>query len=147
VYQSTCNYDYSTRHFDFSRVLTFNYAGFGQRSLSGRRFGLLLGGRSGLLSGWRGSFFRHCCRGFIPLPGQVRRFPAEYTSRLSTKCDYHIKYYSGKINTYKLDRTTVAVGAPRMLAMSTSPASVDASSCASAAIASSAAAVVGYVLP
>jgi hypothetical protein len=32
-------------------------------------------------------------------------------------------YYSGKIFTYKLDRTTVTVGAPSMLAMSTSPAS------------------------
>jgi hypothetical protein len=28
-------------------------------------------------------------------------------------------YYSGKIVTYRLDRTTVTVGAPRMLAMST----------------------------
>jgi hypothetical protein len=32
------------------------------------------------------------------------------------------KYYSGKIFTYKLDRTTVTVGALSMLAMSTSPA-------------------------
>jgi hypothetical protein len=32
-------------------------------------------------------------------------------------------YYSAKIYTYKLDRTTVTVGAPSMLAMSTSPAS------------------------
>jgi hypothetical protein len=30
-------------------------------------------------------------------------------------------YYSGKIFTYKLDRTTVTVGVPSMLAMSTSP--------------------------
>jgi hypothetical protein len=37
-------------------------------------------------------------------------------------------YYSGKIFTYKLDRTTVTVGAPSMLAMSTSPASAGASS-------------------
>jgi hypothetical protein len=37
-------------------------------------------------------------------------------------------YYSGKIFTYKLDRTTVTVGAPGMLAMSTSPASAGASS-------------------
>jgi hypothetical protein len=96
---------------------------------------------------WRGFFFRHRCRRFIPLLGQVRRFPAEYTSRLSTKYDYHIKYYSGKINTYKLDRTTVTVGAPRMLAMSTSPASAGASSCASTATASSATAAVGSVLP
>jgi hypothetical protein len=35
-------------------------------------------------------------------------------------------YYSGKIFTYKLDRTTVTVGAPSMLAMSTSPASASA---------------------
>jgi hypothetical protein len=39
-------------------------------------------------------------------------------------------YYSGKIFTYKLDRTTVTVGAPSMLAMSTSPASAGASSSA-----------------
>jgi hypothetical protein len=40
------------------------------------------------------------------------------------------KYYSGKVFTYKLDRTTVTIGAPRMLAISTSPASVGASSSA-----------------
>jgi hypothetical protein len=40
------------------------------------------------------------------------------------------KYYSGKIFTYKLDRTTVTIGAPSMLAMSTSPASSGASSSA-----------------
>jgi hypothetical protein len=134
-------------HFDFSRVLTFNHAGLGQRSLSGWRFGLRLRGGSGLLSGWRGFVFHHRRSGFIPLPGQVRRFPAEYTSRLSIKYDYHIKYYSGRINTYKLDRTTVTVGAPRILAMSTSPASAGVSSCASADAASSAAAAAGSVLP
>jgi hypothetical protein len=48
-------------------------------------------------------------------------------------------YYSGKIFTYKLDRTTVTVGAPSMLAMSTSPASAGASSSASVAAGSSAA--------
>jgi hypothetical protein len=65
---------------------------------------------------------------------------------LSIKYDYHIKYYSGRINTYKLDRTTVTVGAPRILAMSTSPASAGASSYASAAAASLVAAVAGSVL-
>jgi hypothetical protein len=40
------------------------------------------------------------------------------------------KYYLGKVFTYKLDRTTVTVGAPRMLAISTSPASAGASSSA-----------------
>jgi hypothetical protein len=56
-------------------------------------------------------------------------------------------YYSGRINTYKLDRTTVTVGAPRMLAISTSPASAGVSSCALVADASSVAAAVGSVLP
>jgi hypothetical protein len=147
VYQSTCDYDYSTRHFDLSRVLTFNDAGLGQCSLSSRHFGLRLSGGSGLLSGRRGFFIRHHCSGFIPLSGQIRRFPAEYTSRLSIKYDYHIKYYSGRFNTYRLDRTTVTVGAPRMLAISTSPASAGTTSCASVAAASSAAAAAGSVLP
>jgi hypothetical protein len=56
-------------------------------------------------------------------------------------------YYSGRINTYKLDRTTVTVGAPKILAMSTSPASAGASSCASVAAASSVVAAAGCVLP
>jgi hypothetical protein len=47
------------------------------------------------------------------------------------KFDYYINYYLGRSNTYKLDRTTITVGAPRMLAMSTSPPSASASSCAS----------------
>jgi hypothetical protein len=59
----------------------------------------------------------------------------------------HLMYYSGRINTYKLDRTTVTVGAPRILEMSTSPASAGASSCASVAAASSVAAGAGSVLP
>jgi hypothetical protein len=134
------------RPFDLGRVLTFNHAGLRQRSLSGRRLGLHLRGGSGLLSGRRGFFFCHCRNGFIPLPGQVNRFPAECTSWLSFKYDYLIKYYLGRINTYKLDRTTVTVGAPRILAMSTSPASAGAS-CASVAAASSAAAAAGSVLP
>jgi hypothetical protein len=90
-------------YFNLSRVLTFNYAGFGQRSLSDRRFGLRLRGGSGLPSGRRDFLFRHRCCGFIPLPEEIRRFPAEYTSRLSIKFDYHIKYYSGRFNTYRLD--------------------------------------------
>jgi hypothetical protein len=34
---------------------------------------------------------------------------------MSVKHDYYIKYYSGRLNTYKLDRTTVTVRVPRML--------------------------------
>jgi hypothetical protein len=58
------------------------------------------------------------------------------------KFDYYINYYSGRSNTYKLYQTTVTVGAPRMLAMSTSPPSAGASSCAS----SSAMTAAGVVL-
>jgi hypothetical protein len=47
-------------------------------------------------------------------------------------------YYSRMDFTYKLDRTTVTVGAPSMLEMSTSPASVGASSSTCAATGSSA---------
>jgi hypothetical protein len=150
VNQSTCDYDYSRGFFDFSRILTFNNAGHRQRSLGDRRFGLRLRGGSGLPSGRRGFLFRHRCGGFIPLPGEIHRFPAEYTSRLSIKYDYHIKYYSGRFNTYRLDRTTVTAGAPGMLAMSTSPASAGTSSCTSVAAdpsaASSVAATAGCVL-
>jgi hypothetical protein len=57
-------------------------------------------------------------------------------------------YYLGKIFTYKLDRTTVTVGAPSMLAMSTSLVSAGASSSASVVVDSSAAAAAaGSVLP
>jgi hypothetical protein len=84
-------------YYSLNKVLTFDHAGFRQRSLSSRRFGLRLRGGSRLLGGRRGFFFRHRCRGFISLPGQIRRLPAEYTSWLSVKHDYHIKYYSGKI--------------------------------------------------
>jgi hypothetical protein len=133
-------------YYSLSKVLTFDYASFRQRSLSSRCFGLRLRGGSGLLGGRCSFFFRHRCRGFIPLPGQIRRLPTEYTSRSSVRHDYHFKYYSGRFNTYRLDRTTVTVGAPRMLAMSTSPASAGASSCASAAAASSAATAAGATL-
>jgi hypothetical protein len=62
-------------------------------------------------------------------------------SWLSFRLDYYTKYYSGRLSTYRLDRTIVTAGAPRMLAMSTSPPSAGASSCASAAATSSAAMV------
>jgi hypothetical protein len=57
-------------------------------------------------------------------------------------------YYSGKIITYRLDRTAVTVGALSMLAMSKRPASAGASSSASVAAGSLAVAVAaGSVLP
>jgi hypothetical protein len=60
-------------------VLTFYNAGLPQCSLHGWRHGLSLGEGSGLLGGWRGTFFSHCRAGFILLPRQVRGFPAQYT--------------------------------------------------------------------
>jgi hypothetical protein len=62
---------------------------------------------------------------------------------LSIKLDYYTKYYSRRCSTYKLDRIIITVGAPMMLAISTSPPSAGASSCASAATASSAATAAG----
>jgi hypothetical protein len=56
-------------------------------------------------------------------------------------------YYSGKIFTYRLDRTTVTVEVPRMLVMSTSPPSAGASSWASVVVGSSATAAAGTVFP
>jgi hypothetical protein len=56
-------------------------------------------------------------------------------------------YYSVRISTYRLDRTTVTVGVPRILAISTNPASAGATSWASVAAASSATAAAGAVLP
>jgi hypothetical protein len=53
-------------YYSLSRVLTFDYAVFRQRSLSSRHFGLRLRGGSELLGGRRDFFFRHHCRGFIP---------------------------------------------------------------------------------
>jgi hypothetical protein len=77
-------------HLHLSKVLTFYDAGFRQCSLHGRRLGFCLRGGSGLLSGRRSFLSSHRCGGFISLPGQVRRFSAEYTSWLSTQYDYQI---------------------------------------------------------
>jgi hypothetical protein len=78
-------------------------------------------------------------------PSQDRSvdFLQKYTNWLSIKLDYCTKYYSGRLSTYKLDRTIITVGALRRLAMSTSPASAGAYSCASAAAASSTATAAG----
>jgi hypothetical protein len=103
-------YNYSSGLLAPERVLTSNDAGIRQRSLSGRRLGLCLRGRSGLLSGRRGFLFRHHCGGFIPLPGQVRRFPAEYTSWLSIKYDYHIQHTTQEESTL-----TSLIGPPSRL--------------------------------
>jgi hypothetical protein len=66
-------------HLHSCSVLTFYDAGLRQCSLHGRRLGLCLRGRSGFPSGWRGLLSSHYCVGFIPIPGQVCGFPAEYT--------------------------------------------------------------------
>jgi hypothetical protein len=73
-------------------TLTFYYAGLRQCSLYGRRHGFSLGEGSGLLGSWRGIFFSRCCAGFISLPGQVCRFPAQYTigCQPSTTTNLHV---------------------------------------------------------
>jgi hypothetical protein len=81
--------------------------------------------------------------GSSPSQDRYVDFLQKYTNWLSIKLDYYTKYYSGRLSTYKLDRTIITVGAPRMLAMSTSPASAGASSYAFAAVAPSAATVAG----
>jgi hypothetical protein len=81
-------------------------------------------------------------------PSQDRSvdFLQKHTNWLSIKSDYYTKNYSGRLSTYKLDWTIVTVGAPRMLAISTSPASAGASSYASAAVVSPSATVADAAL-
>jgi hypothetical protein len=88
--------------------------------------------------------------GSSPTQDRSVDFLQKYTSWLSINLDYYIKYYSGRLSTYKLDRTIVTVGVPRILAMSTSLASAGASSRASAVVASAVVAsfvAAGSVLP
>jgi hypothetical protein len=92
------------------------------------------------------SSFATAVEGSSPSQDRSVDFLQKYTNWLSIKLDYYTKYYSGRFSTYKLDRTIVTVGAPRMLAMSTSPTSEGASSCASATAACSAATVAGAAL-
>jgi hypothetical protein len=92
------------------------------------------------------SSFATAVEGSSPSQDRSVDFLQKYTNWLSIKLDYYTKYYSGRLSTYKLDRTIVTVGAPRMLVMSTNPASAGASSCAFVAAASSAATVAGAAL-
>jgi hypothetical protein len=73
-------------------VLTFYHAGLWQRSLRGLCHGLALGEGSGLLGNKHGSFFSRCRAGLISLPGQVRRFPAQYITggQPSTTTQLHV---------------------------------------------------------
>jgi hypothetical protein len=53
-------------------------------------------GGSGLLSGWRGFLFSHRCAGFIPIPGQVRGFPAEYATGCQSSTTTKLNVLLGK---------------------------------------------------
>jgi hypothetical protein len=119
-------------------TLTFHYAGFRQCSLCGRRHDLSFGEGSRLLGGWLGIFFSHCRVGFQDKSVDFLHSTQSVVNQVRLPI---YMYYSGKIFTYKLARTTVTVGAPSMLAMLTSPASAGAYSSASVAARSSAAAV------
>jgi hypothetical protein len=111
---------------------TFHYGGLRRRSLCARRHGLGLGKGSGFLGSRRQIFLSSHRARFFSFPGQIGRFPAQYKFGSQARLPRH-KYYSGMVFTYKLDQTTVTVGAPSMLAISTSPTSAGASSSAWAA--------------
>jgi hypothetical protein len=74
-------------------ILTFYHAGLWQRSLRGWRHGLAFGEGSELLGRRCGSFFCRCRAGFISLPRQVSRFPAQYTigGQPSTTTKLHVQ--------------------------------------------------------
>jgi hypothetical protein len=114
----------------YCSILTFYYAGFWQRSLRDRHHGLGLREGSGLLGGGRGNFFSRRVLGSTS--SQDKSVDFLHGTRLVVNQVRlpSYKYYSGKVFTYKLDRTTVTVGAPRLLVISTSPASAGASSSA-----------------
>jgi hypothetical protein len=127
-------------------VLTFNNAGLRQCRFHGRRLRFCLRGGSGLLN-VAGSSSATTAAGSSP--SQVKSVDFLQSTQLVVNPVQlpNQMNYSGRISTYKLGRTTVTVGAPRMLAMSTNPASADASACASVVAASSATAAAGSVLP
>jgi hypothetical protein len=70
-------YDYCYSRLHQRGLLTFYYTGFRQRSLCARSRSLGLREGSGLLDSER--FFSCCYAGFISFPGQISRFPAQYT--------------------------------------------------------------------
>jgi hypothetical protein len=73
-------------------------------------------------------------------------FLQKHSQMVVSQHHYCNKYYLEGYGTYKFDRTIVTAGAPRMLAISTSPPSAGATSDALAATASSTAAAAGAVL-
>jgi hypothetical protein len=88
------------------------------------------GEESGLLGSRRGSFFSRCRAGFIPSHDKSVNLLHSTQSVVNQVRLPIYMYHSGNIFTYKLDRTTVTVGALSMLVMSTSPASAGALSSA-----------------
>jgi hypothetical protein len=73
-------------------------------------------------------FFTSCCTVFVTIPGQIGGFPAQHNSDDHPRKIIDLHNYSRDWLHYKLDRTTVMVGAPSMQAISTIPASAGASS-------------------
>jgi hypothetical protein len=123
-------------------LLTFYHSGLRRCSFCAWLHGFDLREGSGLLDSKCRIFFSRCRVGFISLPGQISRLPAQCKIGGQPSKTTMLQVLFGKVFTYKLDRTMVTVGAPSMLAMSTSPASVGASSVACAATGSSAPVVV-----
>jgi hypothetical protein len=107
---------------------TFHYGGLWRRSLCARCHGLSLGKGSGLLNSWRRVLLGSCCTGFFSFQGQISGFPAQYKFGGQPSKTTKLNVLLGDRLHYKLDRTTITVGAPSMLVISTSPASAGASS-------------------
>jgi hypothetical protein len=123
-------------------LLTFYHSGLRRCSFCAWCHGFDLREGSGLLDSKCRIFFSRCRVGFISFPGQISRLPAQCKIGGQPSKTTKLQVLFGKVFTYKLDRTMVTVGAPSMLAMSTSPASVGASSVACAATGFSAPVVV-----
>jgi hypothetical protein len=111
-------------------ILTFYYAGFWQHILRDHRHGLGLRERAD--SSAAGAETSSAAAVLGSSPSQDKSVDFLHGRRLVVNQVRlpSYKYYSGKVFTYKLDRTTVTVRAPRMLAISTSLASAGASSSA-----------------
>jgi hypothetical protein len=109
---------------------TFYYGGHRRRSLCARRHGLTLGKGRGFLDFWQRIFLSSRRVRFSPSQDRSVDFLHSKKLVVNQLRLPSYKYYSRMVFTYKLDRTTVTVGAPSMLAMTTSPASAGTSSSA-----------------
>jgi hypothetical protein len=121
-------YDYYTGQTTSSSLCTFHYGDFWWRSLCALRNDLNLRKGCGFLNSWRRVFFTSYCTRFLAFQDRSVDFLHNTNSVISQARLPTYMYYSKIDFTHKLDRATVTVGVPRMLVLSTSPASAGGSS-------------------